>query len=85
MELEDHQAEVFDPHTNNQCFRDFCDGSFFKSHPLFSCDPYALQIVGYYDFNPLGSYIKKQDAYFFRLGMSNYNSSLHLKPFSYLL
>ena len=35
----------------------------YKSHPLFSVDPYALQIIGYYDdlevVNPLGSYIKK--------------------------
>ena len=69
-----YQAEVLNPHTNNECLRDFCDGSFFKSHPLFSYDPYALQIVGYYDdleiVNPLGSYIKKHKlgCLFFSLG-----------------
>ena len=63
MELEDYQAEVLNPHTNSECLNDFCDGLYFKSHPLFSCDPHALQIVGYFDdlevVNPLGSYIKK--------------------------
>ena len=64
MELEDYQDEVLNPHTNsNKYHHDFCDGSFFKAHPLFSCDPHALQIVGYYDdveiVNPLGSYVKK--------------------------
>ena len=28
---------------------DYCDGSIFKSHPLFSADPKALQIMLYYD------------------------------------
>ena len=30
-------------------FRDFCDGSVYHSHPLFSQDSSALQIVAYYD------------------------------------
>ena len=38
---------------------DFCDGSLFKEHPLFSKEPQALQIILYYDdvevCNPLGS------------------------------
>ncbi len=38
---------------------DFCDGSYFQSHPLFSKHPSALQIQVYYDefetANPLGS------------------------------
>ena len=42
---------------------DFCDGSLFKSHPIFSSDPHALQVVAYYDelevVNPIGSFIKK--------------------------
>ena len=64
MELEDYQGEVLNPHTStNEYLSDFCDGLSFKSHPLFSGDPHALQIVGYYDdleiVNPLGSYIKK--------------------------
>ena len=28
---------------------DYCNGKQFKSHPLFSADPYALQINLYYD------------------------------------
>ena len=75
MELEDYQDEVLNPHTNsNEYLHDFCDGSFFKAHPLFSCDPHALQIVGYYDdveiVNPLGSYVKihKLGCLFFYIG-----------------
>ena len=53
---------------------DFCDGSLFKNHPLFSVDPYALQIIGYFDeleiCNPLGSHVKKHKVgiVFFSLG-----------------
>ena len=39
--------------------RDFCDGEFFHSHPIFSVHRNALQFVLYYDdievANPLGS------------------------------
>ena len=63
LKLEDIQAEVFHPHNLNDYLGDFCDGSAFKEHPIFSVDPHALQIVGYYDelevVNPIGSYIKK--------------------------
>ena len=42
---------------------DFCDGSLFQAHPLFSLDVYALQIIAYYDdleiVNPLGSFVKR--------------------------
>ena len=38
---------------------DFCDGNIFKTHPLFSRDPSALQLMLYYDeveiANPLGA------------------------------
>ncbi|RVE61678.1 hypothetical protein OJAV_G00174850 [Oryzias javanicus] len=40
-------------------YHDFCDGSYFKTHPLFSVKKHALQIQLYYDdfetSNPLGS------------------------------
>lgn len=43
---------------------DFCDGEVFRMHPLFSSDPFALQIVAFYDelelCNPLGTHVKKQ-------------------------
>ena len=76
MELDDYQSEVLNPHmsTSNDCLGDFCDGSLYKSHPLFSLDPSALQIIGYYDdvevVNPLGSYVKKHKlgCLFFFLG-----------------
>ena len=53
---------------------DFCDGSLFQKHALFSKDPHALQIIAYYDevkmCNPLGSHIKKHKLgiVFFTLG-----------------
>ena len=59
---------------NNGILEDFCDGTTFKEHPLFSCDPYALQVIAYYDelevCNPLGSHIKKHKLglVFFSLG-----------------
>ena len=72
MKLEDYQAEVLNPHKSSGSLQDFCDGTFFKTHPLFSNDPYALQIVGYYDdlevVNPLGSYKHKLGC-FLPLGM----------------
>ena len=63
MELDDYQAKVLNPHPSKDFLADFCDGALYKSHPLFSSDPHALQIVGYFDdvevVNPLGSYVKK--------------------------
>ena len=58
------QREIASPHhsTENQ-LADFCDGSLFKTHPLFSITEDALQIIGYFDelevVNPLGSYTAK--------------------------
>lgn len=75
MNLDSYQAEILNPHQSSEnTLRDFCDGSFYKSHPLFSCDPHALQVIGYYDdlevVNPLGSYVKKHKlgCLFFFLG-----------------
>lgn len=53
---------------------DICDGSIFHTHPLFSTQPNALQILAYYDevemCNPLGSHIKKHKlgVVFYTLG-----------------
>ena len=53
---------------------DFCDGTLFRDHPLFTSDPLALQILAYFDelevCNPLGSHIKKHKLgiVFFTLG-----------------
>lgn len=58
-EIENTHARI---RTDNM-LEDFCDGSVFKEHPLFSLDPKALQIICYYDelemANPLGAYVKK--------------------------
>ena len=39
---------------------DFCDGLVYKTHPLFSTEPAASQLIIYYDdvetVNPLGSH-----------------------------
>ena len=63
MDLEDYQAKVFNPHTSCEYLWDFCEGSFFKSHPYFSYNPYALQIVADYNdlevVNSLGSFVRK--------------------------
>ena len=59
---------------NDGKIEDFCDGRVFKTHPLFSIDKSALQIVAYYDelelCNPLGTHIKrhKLGIVFFSLG-----------------
>ncbi len=48
---------------NDGLLADYCDGSSYRSHPLFSRCPEALQIMAYYDdvevCNPLGSKAKK--------------------------
>ena len=59
MELEDYEAEILNPHpTSSSLLMDFCDGSLFKNHPLFSINRHAFQIVAYYDdlevVNPIG-------------------------------
>lgn len=46
-------------HKDDGLVEDVCDGHLFKTHPLFSKDPTALQLLLYYDeleiANPLGS------------------------------
>lgn len=59
---------------SDNLLEDYCDGTVFKQHPLFSSDPYALQIIAYYDevelCNPLGSHVKRHKVgiVFFSLG-----------------
>ena len=53
---------------------DFCDGSLYNTHPMFSSDPLALQVIAYFDelevVNPIGSYVRKHKlgCLFFFLG-----------------
>ena len=60
-------------HDNGQ-IQDFCDGTIFSKHPIFSHDPQALQIIAYFDeleiCNPLGSHVKRHKVgiVFYTLG-----------------
>ena len=63
LKQEDILSEVLNPHQRqDNILGDYCDGKHFRTHPLFSNDPHALQIIAYYDelevANPLGSYVK---------------------------
>ncbi|KAI7811169.1 hypothetical protein IRJ41_011241 [Triplophysa rosa] len=55
-EINEHMSN---PSKSNGVYKDFCDGSYYKNHPLFSKQPYALQIQLFFDefesANPLGS------------------------------
>ena len=57
-------CQVYNPHHLPMGkIGDYCDGSQYKAHPLFSSDPSTLQIQLYYDdmevCNPLGSNVKR--------------------------
>lgn len=68
-----HEIEHFHGSCNN-VFTDMCDGSVFKTHPLFSMNKQAIQIIAYFDevelCNPLGSSTKKHKlgCVFFTIG-----------------
>ena len=59
---------------SDDVLEDYCDGSVYKAHPLFSTEPKSLQIIAYYDelelCNPLGTHVKqhKLGIVFFILG-----------------
>ena len=69
-----HEVENLHHQLDKSILWDFCDGSVYKTHPLFSTEPNTLQIIGYYDeleiVNPLGSYVHKHKlgCLFFMLG-----------------
>lgn len=69
-EIEDFPNRI----CSNGLLEDFCDGSMYREHPVFSTDQHALQIIAYYDevemCNPLGSHVKKHKlgVVFFTLG-----------------
>jgi len=44
-----HPAEPALHISSDGTIKDYCDGTKFKNHPLFSQDPYALQIVAHYN------------------------------------
>ena len=49
--------------TSSELLSDFCDGTLYKTHPIFSTNPRALQIILYYDelelVNPIGCFVKR--------------------------
>ena len=85
--------EITAPHFSAEpkILGDFCDGSSFCEHPLFSTDHTALQIIAYYDeveiTNALGSYVRthKLGALFFSLGNIRPHFRSTLKSILFLL
>ena len=71
---------------NDGLIGDYCDGNRFKNHPLFSMDPYALQIFAFFDelelCNPFGTHVKKHKLAIVLFTLGNihpkYRSSLRL-------
>ncbi len=71
---------------SNGILQDFCDAESFQSHPLFSSDPFALQILAFYDelelCNPLGTHVKKHKLGIVLFSLGNirpkYRSSLRV-------
>ena len=66
---------VLQPHNReDELVEDFCNGQRFKSHPIFSSNPHALQLIGYFDelevCNPLRTHTKthKLGIFLFTLG-----------------
>jgi len=44
------RSEIFSSHCSTDEFmRDFCDGKFVKTHPIFNAHPLALQFILFYD------------------------------------
>ena len=67
---------VLQPHgRDDELLEDFCDGQRFKSHALFSTNPHALQIIGYFDelevCNPLGTHTKTHKLGIFLFTLAN--------------
>ncbi|XP_068735393.1 uncharacterized protein [Montipora capricornis] len=56
---------------NNAIFTDFCDGTLFKEHPMFSSDEKALQLLLYYDdvnvCNPLTNKCHKLCLFYYQV------------------
>ncbi|CAC5371105.1 unnamed protein product [Mytilus coruscus] len=67
--------DVFSFVINGHCstdgiLRDFCDGEFYSKNELFSADSKSLEIMLYYDVNPIGNKVKnfKIGAFYMMLG-----------------
>lgn len=66
---------------------DYCDGSVYKSHPLFSQNHQGLQIIAYYDdvevCNPLGSKAKKHKLGIMGFFFTQTNTHVHVSCMTY--
>ena len=76
LQFKDIQAYVLNGHhSRNDILSDFCDGSVFNQHPLFSTSPDTLQLILYLDevnfVNPLGNKVKLHKLYAFYLQLGN--------------
>ena len=49
LQHNDFQHELSFNSATSHLIQDFCNGSSFKNHPLFSNDPDALQVIAYCD------------------------------------
>ncbi|XP_068707636.1 uncharacterized protein [Montipora foliosa] len=83
--------EVENPHQrNDDLLCDFCDGDMFQEHPLFGTDPYALQVIVYFDelevCNPLGSRATKHKigAFYYTLGNIQPQNRSHMNAIQLL-
>lgn len=75
LQMPDILSEIENFHgPKDKTLRDMCDGSLFHSHPHFSTDKRAIQLIAYFDevelCNPLGSSTKKHKlgCIFFTIG-----------------
>ena len=64
LDSNDFAEEVLKSRINpSDDLEDYCDGSIFISHSLFTTEENSLQIIAYYDefevVNPIGTYVKK--------------------------
>ena len=72
---------------NDGTLEDYCDGYLYQSHPLFSSDKNALQIIAFYDelelCIPLGTHVKthKVGIVLFTLGNIHLGTGHPLKSF----
>ena len=77
LKHDDVRQQIIEGHDrirNDDTLEDYCDGSVYKSHPLFSKEVESLQIIAHYDelelCNPIGTHVKqhKLGIVFFTLG-----------------
>jgi len=85
LELPEVWHRVQNPHftDSSEFMFDICDGQYVRTHPLFSSNPRALQIVLNTDdletVNPLGSRVKKTQNQHFLLYAGKYSTTVQIQ------